>query len=104
MENIYTPIDFLGPMAPEGLLKLISGSCKTDCNSNRCSCVRANLKCLSACTTCRGITCENADVCIEDDESDRDDEKSINNSTDRRLVCSFESLILCYYYIFSPVN
>ena len=73
VENIYTPIDLLGPMAPEGLLKLISCGCKTDCSSNHCSCVKANLKCLSACTTCRGITCENADVCIEDDESDCDD-------------------------------
>ena len=46
MENIYTPIDLLGPMAPEGLLKLISCGCKTDCSSNHCSCVKANLKCL----------------------------------------------------------
>ena len=70
IENKYIPTGFLGPIAPEGLLKLISCGCKSGCSNDRCSCVKSNLRCLSACSTCCGVTCENAEVILSDEESD----------------------------------
>ena len=80
--NIYKPVGFIGPIAPQGLLKLISCGCKTDCKNNICSCVKNGLKCVSACGECHGLSCKNTvledsnggtDTFLEDDNNDGED-------------------------------
>ena len=69
-EEGFVPVATDLPVAPENLLKVVRCSCKTDCNSLRCSCRKHNLKCTIACTHCRGSDCRNvidAGVSIDDD-------------------------------------
>lgn len=65
----YEPVPTLDPMAPEELLRFISCNCKGDCSNRRCSCKKNDVKCISACGNCKGITCKN---CIDDGESGED--------------------------------
>jgi len=67
--NSYEPVPTLDPTAPEELLKFISCNCKGDCSNRRCSCRKNDVKCISACGNCKGITCKN---CIDDGESGED--------------------------------
>ena len=67
--NGYEPVPTLDPMAPEELLKFISFNCKGDCSNRWCSCKKNDVKCISACGNCKGITCKN---CIDDGESGED--------------------------------
>ncbi len=48
------------PPAPHTLLQVIRCSCKTDCDSRRCSCKKHGLACSTACSNCRGIVCANS--------------------------------------------
>ena len=48
------------PCAPEGLLKIISCNCKTDCSIMRCSCKKNGLICSFTCGECRGYSCGNS--------------------------------------------
>ena len=58
--NFMLPKSTEKPPAPEDLLKLIRcKSCKTDCQSNRCSCFKNGLKCSAICGMCRGVSCSN---------------------------------------------
>ena len=50
------------PPAPDALLQIIRCSCKTDCDSRRCSCKKHGLACSIACGNCRGVTCANSPV------------------------------------------
>ena len=53
--------------APDNLLLLISCQCQTGCDSGRCSCVHAGLRCTDACR-CDNCTCSNKDrPDVEDD-------------------------------------
>ena len=77
-DSEYEPIGSLDPIAPQQLQSLISCGCKTGCENNRCSCRRNNIKCLSFCSVCRGVECENAqqgliqaednDICSDSEE------------------------------------
>ena len=62
--NGYEPILTLDPMAPKELLQFISYNCHGDCNTRRCSCVKNEVKCISACGNCKGLTCKN--ICLDD--------------------------------------
>lgn len=55
----YEPIVMTDPMAPDELLKFISCNCKTTCSTQRCSCKKNNVKCISACGHCHGMDCKN---------------------------------------------
>ena len=69
--NSYETVSTLDPMAAEELLKFISCNCKGDCSNWRYSCKKNDVKCISACQNCKGITCKN---CIDDGESGEDSE------------------------------
>lgn len=56
----YEPITSLDDWAPEDIKKLISCKCKAQCDTKRCSCKKAGVKCISACGICKGVTCNNA--------------------------------------------
>lgn len=55
----YEPVPTLDPMAPAELLQFMNCNCKGDCGNHRCSCNKNGVKCISACGSCKGITCKN---------------------------------------------
>ena len=57
----YEPIFMTEPVAPENLLKFVSCNCKGDCTSQRCSCQKNNVRCVTACGNCHGKLCKNAE-------------------------------------------
>ena len=65
------------PIAPEGLVENTHCSCKSGCNSRRCLCSKANLKCTSVCR-CSGCEnrneedAENSESELSEEESDED--------------------------------
>ena len=61
----YEPVPTLEPMAPEELLEFTSCYCRGDCSNQRCSCRKNDVKCISLCGNCKGITCKN---CTDDEE------------------------------------
>jgi len=48
------------PPAHDSLLEIIRCNCKTDCNTQRCSCNRHGLNCSVACGVCKGQSCMNS--------------------------------------------
>ena len=50
------------PAAPSDLLKVIRCSCKSNCDSKRCSCRKHGLDCTSSCEECCGVSCSNSPV------------------------------------------
>ena len=56
----YEPVPTLDPIAPEELLKFTSCNCHGDCSTERCSCKKNGVQCISACGICKGITCKNS--------------------------------------------
>ena len=65
--NGYEPVLTTAAMAPANLLKFVSCNCKGDCTSQRCSCKKTNVKCISACGNCYGTQCKNIDNEIGND-------------------------------------
>ena len=45
------------PPAHQSLLEMIRCNCRTDCNTQRCSCKKHGLECSSACGVCKGESC-----------------------------------------------
>jgi hypothetical protein len=58
--------------APSVLLKTVKCSCKTNCDSKRCSCRKNGLDCSLSCSECRGY-CSNATQDDYEDDSITDD-------------------------------
>ena len=58
--------------APGSLLKCIrcsyKVSSKNTCGTNSCTCRKSGVKCVSACTDCRGQNCNNTVDVVEDDD------------------------------------
>ena len=50
------------PAAPSDLLKVIHCSCKSNCDSKRCSCRKYGLDCTSCCEEYCGVSCSNSPV------------------------------------------
>ncbi|XP_073243634.1 uncharacterized protein [Porites lutea] len=48
------------PPAHQSLLEMIRCNCRTDCNTQRCSCKKHGLECSSACGVCKGESCLNS--------------------------------------------
>ena len=48
------------PPAPERLLHVVRCSCKTNYDSERCSCHKHRLECSVSCGHCRGVNCSNS--------------------------------------------
>lgn len=63
-DGMMTPVMTDQEAAPERFLMFIRCKCKSMkkrlCGQNTCSCVRNGLKCVQACSGCRGETCENS--------------------------------------------
>ena len=76
--RIMTPEKTDQEPATERLLQVIRCSCKTTnknmCVRNVCSCFRSGLKCVAACSGCRGESCGNSTIHDEvpDDEENID--------------------------------
>ena len=62
--------------APTKVLRFIRCKCKSTgkspCRSKLCSCRRSGLKCLMACAECRGQSCNNTGILLDDDADDGD--------------------------------
>jgi hypothetical protein len=56
--------------APDDLLYSFRCSCKTGCESKRCTCRKHGLSCTSACEDCKGLSCSNSITLIEEDDLD----------------------------------
>jgi hypothetical protein len=69
-KNVFVPVKMSLPPAPDALLSIIRCSCKTGCDTRRCSCRKIGLDCTIACGECRGISCSNSRV--DDDVSDQE--------------------------------
>lgn len=65
----YEPIPTLDPMAPVELLQFTCCNCNGDCCNRRCSCKKNDVKCISACGNCKGISCKNG---VNDDVEPED--------------------------------
>jgi len=69
-------------LIPDPLLKSISCSCGTGCNSKKCSCRKHGLRCTNLCSNCHGSeTCSNVEKVIYEEVSDSEnaiDDQSIN--------------------------
>lgn len=83
-DGIITPVLTDQRAAPERLLCFVRCKCKSSnkkpCSGNVCSCVRNGLKCVAACSGCRGESCCNSTTyqehladenCNDNDEFDR---------------------------------
>ena len=55
----YEPIPALNDMALEEVLGITTCNNNGDCSNQRCICKKNNVKCISACGNCKGITCKN---------------------------------------------
>ncbi|XP_031781568.1 uncharacterized protein LOC103317128 [Nasonia vitripennis] len=76
--NMLLPIMNPKPVAPIELLEMIFCGCKTNCNTSRCSCKKAEIKCSYSCKNCNGQSCENTSnshkVILESDTEERQDD------------------------------
>lgn len=66
-ENLLLPIQTHLQPAPEDLLKIIRCSCKSNCDSKRCTCRKHRLECSPGCGECQGKSCLNAQIIAEMD-------------------------------------
>ena len=74
-ENKFIPIGTLKEIAPGKLLQFVVCKCEKGC-TGKCSCVANNVKCVQACSHCRGILCENrATESLSSNESDDSDDE-----------------------------
>ena len=60
-------------VAPKKVLEMTRCKCKTQCKTNRCSCVKAKTSCSEFCG-CQGCENHKDNSCDNDDESDESDE------------------------------
>lgn len=76
-DNMLLPVCCDEPAAPDELLNIIKCSCKTDCQTARCSCRQHGLVCGAGCSECRGETCTNSIqmVCYDDSDSSDDSDE-----------------------------
>ena len=67
------------PLAPDSLLDCINCKCKTGCQTQSCSCKKANLNCTELCSCCN---CHNTAIEIADDEDIPNNMKVETSSSD----------------------
>lgn len=58
--GILVPVTTDLPAAPADVLKVIRCTCKSGCDTKRCSCRKHGLECTSGCGECRGVGCCNS--------------------------------------------
>lgn len=76
VDNKWTPVMTSLPPAPEAILQLVKCGCAKDkCQTKRCQCVKAGLKCTDLCKCSDDDEmCENTLPDVFDEEEDSDDE------------------------------
>ena len=72
-DNKFVSIKTTIAAAPERLLKVVKCSCKSNCDTKRCSCRKHGLACTEGCTECRGTDCSNIEL-LGDGDSDLEEE------------------------------
>lgn len=82
-DDCFYPIMTDQEPGPQNLLKVVRCSCKNSCN-NRCSCIKAGLKCSSFCKWCLENNCSN----VVDEISD-DDNEELPIDDDRHFLDAF---------------
>lgn len=65
-DGLYVPLMTDLPAAPDKLLKVIRCTCKENCDSKRCSCIKHGLLCSPGCGECHGVSCFNSPAVILD--------------------------------------
>ena len=91
--SMYIPVPTDIQPAPEDVLTVITGKCKTSkkpCSSQLCSCCRHGLHCVAACKHCNGEDCENAseitptpvDMSLDCNDVDDDDDDDQDETLD----------------------
>ena len=81
----FSPVVMTSAVAPDGLLKFVRCSCKSDCKSAHCTCRKHGVKCVAACKSCHGLDCLNADEMtqvLSDTESDTDSDPESGSCLD----------------------
>ena len=61
-----SPVKTLLPAAPERLLKIIRCSCTQNYDTKRCSCRKHGLTCSAGCGGCRGTSCSNIRLILDE--------------------------------------
>lgn len=69
-ENGLAPIATNKDPAPPDLLNIISCKCLKGCMTATCSCRKSGLKCSEICASCKGLSCSNSDVSIDEEDCD----------------------------------
>lgn len=69
-DNLLLPVQTHLQPAPEDLLKIIRCSCKSNCDSKRCTCREHGLECSPGYGECQGKSCLNAQTITEMDLMD----------------------------------
>ena len=76
------------PAAPDSLLEVVKCTCKTGCKTQRCSCLKAQLKCcdLCSCENCSNIIAGGEDINPTEKESDSFDNNDDDSDDDELLT------------------
>ena len=75
--NCLLPNPVIRPPAPDSLLDCVNCKCKTGCQTQRCSCKKANLNCTELCSCC---DCHNTTPEIADEHLPNDMQGEISSS------------------------
>lgn len=70
-ENKLIPICTDRPVAPDHILRMVSCGCKTGCGK-KCKCRKTGLNCSEMCSSCTGITCNNAYPLDDSDDNNNE--------------------------------
>ena len=79
-ENGLVPISTDKDPAPLAILNSISCKCIKGCMTTACTCRKAGLKCSIICASCKGISCTNSDVSLDEEECDDPTDVMLENS------------------------
>ena len=60
VDNKFYPITTDREPAPDHIMKVVRCTCTTGCKTLACSCRKVGFECSSACSTCKGLSCEKA--------------------------------------------
>ncbi|KAK3104357.1 hypothetical protein FSP39_000218 [Pinctada imbricata] len=69
-KDMLLPLKGTLPPAPDKLLKIIRCTCKTNCDTRRCSCRKYGLCCTIGCAECKGSSCSNTTPIVSTDDSE----------------------------------
>ena len=61
------------PPPPESLLHIVRCNCKSGCSTMGCSCRKHNLECSPVCSQCRGSSCTNSFVVLQEHDDSEDE-------------------------------